>query len=176
MTDNPFLSRFGDAAHCLRLLERSQRELFKLLNDLSDEELHRFPTPGVWSCAEVIEHTAKAEDSFARVIRRLRRVAQGENLPALVVPAGQLSAQGKPVAPEILQPKGMHRGELEAALHSTRAFLLKEVGESGDLINHPATFTHMFFGEVNALGWLQCAVFHQRHHLEQIKERRRANH
>ena len=171
MAENPFLSRFGDAAHCLRLLERSQRELLNLLNNLSDEQLHQQPSPQVWSPAEVIEHTAKAEDSFARVIRRLRRVAQGENLPAVTVPAGQLSAQGKPVAPEILQPKGMGRSELEAALTSTRAFLLKEVEESGEQINHPATFTHIFFGEINALSWLQCAVFHQRHHLEQIKDR-----
>ncbi|MDX2004613.1 MAG: DinB family protein [Meiothermus sp.] len=171
MSEHQFLSRFGDAAHCLRLLERSQRELLSLLEGLTDPQLHARSAPEVWSPAEVIEHTAKTEDSFARVIRRLRRAAKGENLPAVPVPAGQLSAQGKPVAPEILQPKGMNRAELEAALHNTRAFLLKEVRESGDLINHPATFTHMFFGEVNALGWLQCAVFHQRHHLDQIRER-----
>lgn len=172
MAEQHRLDRYGDAEHCLKLLGRSRRELLNLLNSLSSEQLHKRSSDEVWSPAEVMEHVAKTEDSFARVIRRLRRLAQGEDLPAVAVAAVQLSPTGKLIAPDYLIPSGkLDKAQLEAALSQGRKFLYKEVTESGGMINHPARFTHAIFGELNALSWLQCAVYHERHHLEQIRQR-----
>lgn len=172
MAEQPMLDRFGNAEHCQKLLTRSRRELLNLLNTLPYEQLHQRSAAEVWSPAEVMEHLAKTEDSFARVIRRLRRLANGENLPAVVVAAVQLSPTGKLVAPEYLVPSGqLDNTQLEDTLSQVRAFLFKEVSESGELINHPVSFAHVYFGELNGLSWLQCAVYHERHHLEQIRQR-----
>ncbi|WP_280938764.1 DinB family protein [Meiothermus taiwanensis] len=75
------LSRFGDAAHCLRHLARSRQELLQLVEGLTDEALLRRPGPEVWSPAEVLEHLALVEESAGKIIRRLRKVALGEAEP-----------------------------------------------------------------------------------------------
>ncbi|MER3445211.1 MAG: DinB family protein [Meiothermus sp.] len=171
LTDPTFLQRFGDKAHCLRHLERSRRELLHHLETIPDEAFFRQPDPETWSVALLMEHVALAENSFARVIRRLRRVAQGEALEAVSVPAGEWR-EGKAQAPAVLWPKGgLDKAQIAQLLAEQRAFLLGEAEKSGELLEHPATFTHAFFGDLNGLGWLQTAVFHERHHLAQIPAR-----
>lgn len=172
MLSNPeFLERFGDKARCLRHLERSRLELLHQLEAIPEEAFFRQPSPEVWSVALLMEHVALAEGSFARVIRRLRRVAQGESLEPVTVPAGEVK-EGKAQAPAIIRPRGgLSKAQIAQLLAEQRAFLLGEVEKSGDLLEHPATFTHPFFGELNGLGWLQVAAFHERHHLSQIPSR-----
>jgi hypothetical protein len=173
LTDPALLKRFGDKAHCLRHLERSRRELLQQLEAIPDEAFFRQPSPEAWSIALLMEHVALAEGSFARVIRRLRRIAQGEVLEPLTVPAGEFK-EGRAQAPAIVRPKGgLSKAQIAGLLAEQRAFLLAEVEKSGDLLEHPVTFPHAFFGELNGLGWLQTAVFHERHHLSQIPSRLR---
>lgn len=171
LSDPESLKRFGDKAHCLRHLERTRRELLHQLQTIPEETFFRQPDPETWSVALLMEHVALAEGSFARVIRRLRRVAQGEALEPVAVPAGELKG-GKAQAPAIIRPKGgLSKAQIAQLLAEQRAFLLAEVEKSGELLEHPATFPHPFFGELNGLGWLQTAVFHERHHLAQIPTR-----
>lgn len=172
LTDPALLKRFGDKDRCLRHLERSRRELLHQLEAIPDKAFFHQPSPDAWSIAMLVEHVALTEGSFARVIRRLRRIAQGEALEPVVVPAGEFK-EGRAQAPAIVRPKGLDRAQIAGLLAEQRAFLLAEVEKSGDLLEHPATFTHAFFGELNGLGWLQAAVFHERHHLAQIPSRLR---
>jgi uncharacterized damage-inducible protein DinB len=173
LTDPALLKRFGDEDHCLRHLEGSRRELLQQLEAIPEEAFFRQPNPDAWSIAMLMEHVALAEGSFARVIRRLRRVAQGEALEAVSVPAGEWR-EGRAQAPAVIRPKGaLNKAQIAQLLAEQRAFLLGEAEKSGELLEHPATFPHPFFGELNGLGWLQTAVFHERHHLSQIPERLR---
>lgn len=74
---HPLLQRYGDAQHCLRLLERSRRELLRFIGTLSEEALFTRRLPEQWSPAEELEHIALVEESGGKVIRMLRKVAGG---------------------------------------------------------------------------------------------------
>jgi len=115
----------------------------------------------------VAEHVALVEDSTARVLRRLRRLAAGENLPPVPVKPGEFK-DGKPQAPEGVRPKGgLSLEEVLALLDRARAFLLEEVAKADP--QNPATFPHPFFGELNPLGWLRAAAYHEAHHLKALQ-------
>lgn len=167
-----FLSRFGDAEHCLKHLERSRREVFALLDGLSDEQLFTRPSPEVWSPAEVLEHISQVEESASKVIRRLRKVAREGAAPFPPSPKGQTREDGRPIAPPLMQPKGeLERAQIIERLGAVRERVLAEVAESGEDLARPPTYGHPFFGELTALGWLQTLVYHERHHLRQIQSR-----
>ncbi len=164
------LTRYGDAANCLRHLERSRREVLEAVEGLDEVGFFRKPEPDVWCVAEVLEHIARVEDSAARVIRRLRRALGGEPLPQVRVEPGRFRPDGRAVAPEVVAPKGgLSRAEVMRMLEAARGFLLAEVRSSEGVLEAPVTFPHPFFGELTALGWLRVAAFHERHHLQQLR-------
>jgi DNA-binding transcriptional ArsR family regulator len=167
-----WLARFGDAENCLRHLERSRQELWHLVGSLSDEQLYRRPGAEVWSPAEVLEHLSLVEESVGKIIRRLRKVSMGEAEPFPPSPPGQTRPDGRPLAPPLMEPRGgLTRAALLERLQAVRERVLVEVAESGERLLHPPTYAHPFFGELTALGWLQTLVYHERHHLRQIRER-----
>lgn len=166
------LSRFGDAETCLKHLARSRRELVGFVETLSDDDFFSSPAQGVWSAAEILEHVLKVEESGGKIIRRLRKVARGEAELPPGLPAGETRPDGRPLSPALTEPKGgLSRGELTAGLEACRTRLIAEVHQSGALIDQPPSYAHPFFRELTALGWLQSLVFHERHHLEQLRER-----
>jgi len=166
------LDRFGDAASCLKHLERSRRELLHLLERIPDEQLFARPEPEVWSPAEVAEHVALVEESAGKIIRRLRKVAQGQAEPFPPSGVGQTRPDGRPLAPPLTQPKGgLTRPALLERLQTVRERLLTEVVESREYLSLPPTYGHPFFGELTALGWLQTLAYHESHHLRQIQQR-----
>lgn len=115
----------------------------------------------------VAEHIALVEASTARVLRRLRRMRAGEALPPVQAVPGEFK-DGKPQAPEGVRPKGgLSLEEVLALLDRTRAFLLEEVAKADP--QNPATFPHPFFGELNPLGWLRAAAYHEAHHLKALQ-------
>lgn len=166
------LSRFGDAEQCLRHLERSRQELLQLVDRLSDDLLFQRPEAEVWSPAEVLEHLALVEGSGGKIIRRLRKVAQGEAQPFPPSPPAQTRPDGRLLAPPQMEPKGgLSRAELLERLGTIRQRLRLEVAESAEGLPLPPTYAHPFFGELTALGWLQTLAYHERHHLNQLRHR-----
>jgi len=164
-----------DVENCLEHLRRSRQELLELISGLPDEALFQRPGPEVWSPAEVLEHIALVEESAGKIIRRLRRVALGEAEPFPPAPPGQTRPDGRLLAPPPMEPKGgLTRAELLNRLQSVRQRLLAEVAESGERLSQPPTYAHPFLGELTSLGWLQTLVYHERHHLEQIRGRTHA--
>ena len=169
---HPLLQRYGDAQHCLRLLERSRRELLGFIGTLSEEALFTRRLPEQWSPAEELEHIALVEESGGKVIRMLRKVAGGQMPLPPAGPPGQIRPDGRFVAPAAVEPRGgLSREELLERLRATRERLQLEVAQSQGLLEGPPTFQHPFFGELTALGWLQTLVYSEQHHLEQLRSR-----
>lgn len=166
----PSLAALGGVDDCLRLLERSRAEILSVVDAVSDESLFAKPIADEWSGAETVEHIARVEESVARMVAWVRNIAQGQPMRTIVVPSGQWRDNGRAIAPERVRPRGqMSRDELIAMLWQSRQHLLTEIQESGQLLQHPASFTHPFFGELNGLGWLQMATYHEPHHLPQLR-------
>lgn len=91
---------------------------------------------------------ALVEESTSRVMRRLRRLGQGEASPQpgkmVNCPRGR-KAEG-----------GLSREEVRALLAKARASLLAEAEQ----------LPHPFFGPLTALGWLRVAAHPLELHLE----------
>lgn len=168
------LDRFGGADNCLKHMTRSRREVLALLENLNDAQLFARPNPQTWSPAEVLEHVAYTEMAASKVIRRMRQVALGQaDLPPPPAPI-QTRPDGRRVAPPDIEPKGLaSRQELLELLQNVRQRLHQEVAQSQEagLLEHPLVFSHPGFGPLSALGWLQSVVYHERHHLDQIRLR-----
>lgn len=172
MTLQESLTRYGDAENCRQHLERSRRELLLFMESLPDGQFFQRSAPGVWSPAELAEHIALTEEGASRVIRRLRKVVQGQAELPPPLAKSQFGANGKPLAPEGVRPSaGLSREQILERLASVRERVWAEADESGPLLEHPTTYGHPFFGDLNALGWLQTLVYHERHHLKQMQER-----
>lgn len=106
-----------------------------------------------------LEHVALVEESTSRVMRRLRRLGQGEVLPPVPAQPGEMVG-GRPQAPEGVRPKGgLSREEVRALLEKARATLSAEAEHLDEANPHP------FFGPLTALGWLRAAAYHEAHHL-----------
>jgi hypothetical protein len=160
------LEDYGTWEEVLRRLEESRKALLIRLREAGPDWLSTPLREGAWTPLMVAEHVALVEESTARVLRRLRRVAAGEDLPPVPFVPGEFK-EGKPQAPEPVRPKGgLSLEEVLALLEKTRGLLLEEA-EKADPHN-PATFPHPFFGELTALGWLRAALYHEEHHLKAL--------
>lgn len=166
----PNLAALGGVDDCLQRLEASRAELLAMADAASDAVLFAKPVDDEWSGAETIEHIARVEESVARMLAWIRNIAQGQTMRTVVIAPGQRRDDGRAIAPDRVSPRGqMSRDELIAMLWQSRQHLLTELQESGQLLLDPASFTHPFFGELNGLGWLQMATYHEPHHLPQLR-------
>ena len=124
------LEDYGTWDEALKRLEASRKALLALLREADPAWLSAPLREGAWTPLMVAEHVALVEDSTARVLRRLRRLAAGENLPPVPVKPGEFK-DGKPQAPEGVRPKGgLSLEEVLALLDRARAFLLEEVAKA----------------------------------------------
>ena len=79
------LEDYGTWDEALKRLEASRKALLALLREADPAWLSAPLRAGAWTPLMVAEHVALVEDSTARVLRRLRRLAAGENLPPVPV-------------------------------------------------------------------------------------------
>lgn len=163
------LTPYGDPDSCLAQLDSSRDRILALVTPLDDTAFFHRPDEETWSVAMVLEHIAMAESSAARTIRALARVANGGSLPAFHVEPGRRRPDGRPIAPDIVTPKGeMSREAVMAKLSDARESLHHQVREGRDLLDHEVTVPHPFFGDLNGLGWLRMAAYHEPSHIDQI--------
>ena len=52
-------------------------------------------------------------------------------------------------------------------VQETEVLVVEEVAKADP--QNPATFPHPFFGELNPLGWLRAAAYHEAHHLKALQ-------
>ncbi|MCH1927306.1 DinB family protein, partial [Shewanella sp. C31] len=117
------MADYGSWEEALKRLGESRKALLALLRGADPGWLSRPLREGAWTPLMVAEHVALVEESTARVLRRLRRVAAGERPPPVQVQPGEFR-DGKPQAPEGVRPKGgLSPEEVLALLEKARAFL-----------------------------------------------------
>ncbi|MER3482252.1 MAG: DinB family protein [Meiothermus sp.] len=166
------LERYGDADHCLQQLECSRGEVLGFLDALPDERLFTRPEAETWSPAELMEHLASVEEGGGKIIRRLLKVARGEGQMFPALPPSRFRPDGRLLAPPETQPKGgLSRAALRERLEAVRSRLLVEVGGNEEALSQTPIYPHPFWGDLDALGWLQSLVYHEQHHLGQLQER-----
>ncbi len=165
------LEELGGGDEVVGRLGVSRGEVVGLVGGLDDEAFVRKESGDEWSVAEVLEHLGIVENSVARTLRALRLAhTAGRPMRTVAVPQGRLRDDGRAIAPEFVTPKGeMTREMVMEALAEARKSLLEQASESRDYLDREESFPHPFFGELNAIGWLRMAAFHEANHIKQLQ-------
>jgi len=169
--DKSFLEREGtDLGTVLQSLEKSKQIFLTTLEGVSDKALHLSPAEHRWSPAQVADHVIRANLFFLEALELALERATNPSLPIPTAPKGQLSGEGKPMAPEEEAPRaGRSRAELILDLEQSVSQLehigprLEAAGQLGKL----AREVH-FFAPMTALELLRLASWHMRHHTRQL--------
>jgi len=121
------------------------------------------PLVGAWSPAEVFEHVMKVNVGMSKTLHLLRRDAP---LPEQKRVPGALR-EGKAQSPPFALPGAPKPwAALEPDWRETRGRFLAEIDATRDW--HGRTFFHPYFGDLDALGWVQAAALHMAHHRKQL--------
>ena len=169
--DKSFLEREGpDLDSVLQSLERSKQKFLSALEGVPEDSLQVSPAEGKWSPAEVADHVCRANFFFLEALNLALKRAKNPSLPIPTAPRGQLSSEGKPMAPEEESPRaGRSRAELTSDLEQSVS-LFQQIGpqlEAAGQINKVARELH-FFAPATALELLRLASWHMRHHARQL--------
>lgn len=119
---------------------------------------------GAWSPAQIAEHVMLISKSMAQVLRAY----QAPEMPTFPrLPASYVN--GKKQSPAYALPgEGKPWSELEPDWVKTHIRLV-QAAEGVTNWQDQRTVHHPYFGDLNALEWLQMATFHLIHHRRQIQ-------
>lgn len=159
--------------------QKIRENLLELIGGLSDEELEFRVNEKTWTIREIVEHLHLVENSMTRIIKKLLRKAEAENLTNdgnAYISASFLenSARGKSQkfqAPEFVIPtESLPVAESVVKLAENRQNLM-EIKEQLETVGlGDFTFPHPAFGAMNAHDWLVLIGGHELRHIFQIKE------
>ena len=127
--DKSFLEREGQTLESvLESLERSKQKFLSALEQVPEDLLHHSSAEGKWSPAEVADHVSRANFFFLKALNLALERAKNPSLPIPTAPKGQLSSEGKPMAPEEESPRaGRSRAELTSDLEQSVS-LFQQIG------------------------------------------------
>lgn len=151
-------------------LETATSEFRSRLSALPDEALHEPVRMGAWSPAQYADHLVRSNTAVSKVLAYTRKRQARPELPPIVMARGEVTADGRPLAPEVVRPvPGRDRDELIGELEACRVRLTDEaraLEAAGQLGTE--THTHAFFGPVNGLECVQMAAWHTGHHANHL--------
>ncbi|MFM8233675.1 MAG: hypothetical protein ACKN9J_01090 [Holophagaceae bacterium] len=152
---------------------RSLNKYERILQNSSEEEFTRAPSPGAWSRSEVISHILGVHGWILERIENWsnKTYKQSKPQPVLVHLIFLLGTLGpkKIKAPELVRDQVvvMTRGEASVALKAFRLFLDK-VTPIIDAIPSKRGWDHPYLGFLSAHQWFKLIEIHMRHHEKQL--------
>jgi len=159
MFQRALLARFGREPEAARGVLTRELAAFRALPAALAEVWTVPPAPEAWSPAQVTEHVMKVNVGMSKTLHLLRR---GDPLPAQARTPGTLQS-GRAQAPAFSRPgEPQPWAVLEPAWLDTERRLLAEVAQTRDWTGR--TRFHPYFGDLDALGWVQAAALHMAHH------------
>lgn len=150
----------------------AREELLHVLEGLDEEKLHHKKSPELWSVSENVEHLYLIEN---KIVNGLKKAVQAR----LAVEEKDLNLEKilanrtyKVHAPEDIVPSShpYTKAELLQLLEQSRANLNNFIQEVDKESLHAYGFNHRWIGDLSAQQWVQLIGFHERRHIDQIKE------
>ncbi|MCF6138586.1 DinB family protein [Pseudalkalibacillus berkeleyi] len=156
----------------MSVLELGRQELLTKINEIPEAYWHARISDDSWTVLEVLEHLVLIEKVIKNQFENLLR--DGVDRETHEHPVHR-SAKRYPAveAPDYVQPTGAFQTLIDAkgALDQSRQNLLQvlEQVEDREILKKRA-FKHPYFGHMQLIQWLDFIGYHERRHLEQIKE------
>jgi hypothetical protein len=160
------------------VIDETRARLYRRVEGLSEEQANFRPSEDKWSAALIVEHLAKTEANLVRVVAKLLRKAEAENVPSdgTINPPVSFATQVEKIqgarleAPAFSAPEGLMGVADSLKLLSESRAALKELrprlaAVDGSNVSYP----HPFFGPLNLYEWLGFIGLHEMHHLRQIE-------
>ena len=172
MLDKILLARFGRDPEAVRAALAREFTAFEALPTALTAVWLEPYAPGKWSPAQMTEHVLKVNVGMSKTLYLLRRDAP---LPEQTRTPGSLE-NGKAQAPAFSYPsEGLAWEILQPKWQGTKTRFLAEAEQVGRVQAEATqrTWFHPYFGDLDALGWLQAAAFHMAHHRKQLSVLRR---
>jgi len=162
-------------------LQAARAEVLREVEGLSQAQADFRPGPKDWSIGEVIDHLAIAEVATGKLTTKLTREAEAAGAPA-PFPVGLASfaplppwPPGPTEAPPVVWPSaGKPIGELLATLKATRERSRQSMDKVAALDPRRLVFKHFRLGDLDLAQWWTLQAQHDRIHLEQIRDVKRA--
>ncbi len=159
-----FLERQGIGLE--QVLENLQLAKTEFTAKLEQADLYEPVTPGKWAPAKIADHLNTANAFFAVCLERALK-----NKPALVMPKGHVTEDGRALNPGQEPRANLSRADLqrnhEIAFEALKRYAKKlEKPELLDTI----CVTQSFFGELTTLEVLRLCAWHTKHHAAQIPD------
>ena len=163
-----------------RLLETSMKELFKGIENLSEEQFNYKPSDGGWSIAENCEHLLIAERGFFPLITQ--KILKNEAFREAPADGEKVTDQQvidfindrSPSKRVTTRPQAEPKGEIKAIQQFVKLYqparqrLMDYASTSDDELKN--YYYQSPAGKISAYQWLLLAGAHTQRHFAQIKE------
>lgn len=164
MFEKSLLARFGREPETARAALVRELAAFEGLPEALAGVWLEPRAPGAWSPAEITEHVLKVNVGMGKTLYLLRRDAP---LPLQARVPGTFLA-GKAQAPDFSHPGAPQAwAVLGPQWERMRSRLLNEVDQTHSWSGR--TWFHPYFGDLDALGWVQAAALHMAHHRRRLR-------
>ena len=149
----------------------TRNNLLNEINNVSYEEFNYIPEVNSWSIAQVCQHLALTEETFAKAI------AYGLKKPNVCSEPKKidfiLDRSNKLEAPEVVKPQldSSETFQIVDQLNHSRNLLnsvLNTVEDTSMLVDK--SLKHPFFGDLPLYQWIEILYLHEQRHIEQIEE------
>ena len=152
------------------LLE-TRNNLLNEIDGLAHEEMNYHSGENRWSIAQICNHLALSEETFAKAIaygiKKSNISAEPKNIEYL------LDRSIKLEAPEIVMPQieSAETHEIIDQLDTSRNLLNNILSSVEDrLIFAEKSVKHPYLGDLPLYQWIELIYLHEQRHIEQIKE------
>jgi hypothetical protein len=160
-----------------RDLESARAELLREVDGLSQGQAEWRPAPSDWSIGEVIDHLTIAEIATGKLTTKLTKDATPATFPtdlAEFVPL-PVPVSAAANAPESVWPAhGKPFAEQLTTLKAVRERSRQSFDRLAACDPRPLRFKHFRLGELDLAQWWRLAVDHDRTHLGQVRDVKRA--
>lgn len=150
----------------------AREELLHLLDGLEEDRLHDKKSSGLWSVSENVEHLYLIENKIVNGIKKAIQAKATVEEKDLNLEKMLANRTYKVQAPDDIVPSGhpYTKAELLQMLVQSRANLNDLIQDVDDTSLHAYGFNHRWIGDLSAQQWVQLIGFHERRHIDQIKE------
>ena len=162
-------------------LEDARGALLGEVQGLSQRQSEWRPAPSEWSIGEVIDHLTISEVATGKLTTKLTKEAAAGGAPA-VFPHDVVAFAPLPIpasssanAPEMVWPAhGKPLAELLVTMRATRERSRQSFDRLAACDPRALRFTHFRLGELDLAQWWRLAADHDRVHLGQVRDIKRA--
>lgn len=163
-------------------LQTARADVLHEVEGLSQAQADWKPGPKDWSVGEIVDHLTVAEVATGKLTTKLTKGAEAAGTLASGFPPdlrefGRVmpAEPGGGEAPPVVWPQhGKPIGELIATMRATRERSVQSIHRVAATDPRRLVFKHLRFGDLNLGQWWKLQAEHDRLHLAQIRDVKRA--